>query len=426
MNGRSIKLLIGIVVMVSLGMIITLLSYDRALTDFSVRECRFYEHVVKENAIVYLKRCGKEVNPKKDKFGFIIEKRRFYPKQLQKKIVQAVKESEGDEENFKLFDYGYLVSDSAKIIVAKYGNINKLKKNENYKDISYKNVGVNRYNVTFYFEKRSHVEYRNIINYLPAFIFLLMFIVLYIYVLKVIIDASRLRQIRTDYAHYMTHELKTPVSSISLATQMLQDLNIEKKPETTKRMLGIISEETKRLKFQINKALQVSLMSKDKSNFDFENFELNEVLKSVMKTFDLKMESYGGSFSSDFRAKNDLIYASKMHITNLVSNLLDNAVKYRNQNRPLIIKLTTKNVNNSVLLTICDNGIGIKKEYLSKIFDKYFRVRSDNAENIDGFGLGLSYVKLVVESHGGTISVNSKVNEGTKFIINLPTIKKKI
>ena len=229
---------------------------------------------------------------------------------------------------------------------------------------------------------------------------------------------------KNDFINNMTHELKTPVSTISLAAQMLKDQDITKSPEVFKHISGVINDETKRLGFLVEKVLQMSLFERQKATLKMKEIDANDLVTNVANTFALKVEKYGGTLDIDLQAIDSDIYVDEMHITNVLFNLLDNAVKYRKQDVPLRLFVRTKNENGKLIISVEDNGIGIKKEYLKKVFDRFFRVPTGNTHDVKGFGLGLAYVRKIIEDHQGSIRAESgNDNIGTKFIITLPLIK---
>ena len=224
---------------------------------------------------------------------------------------------------------------------------------------------------------------------------------------------------KNDFINNMTHELKTPVSTISLAAQMLKDSDITKSPDVFKHISGVINDETKRLSFLVEKVLQMSLFERQKAALKLKEIDANDLVANVANTFVLKVEKYGGTMDIDLQATE-----SEMHITNVLFNLMDNAVKYRRPEVPLTLMARTWNENGKLLISVEDNGIGIKKEYLKKVFDRFFRVPTGNVHDVKGFGLGLAYVRKIIEDHKGTIRAESGAgNIGTKFIITLPLIK---
>ena len=259
---------------------------------------------------------------------------------------------------------------------------------------------------------------------IPSLIFTLVLLVTFIFTIYIVFRQKKLTEMKNDFINNMTHELKTPVSTISLAAQMLKDSDITKSPDVFKHISGVINDETKRLGFLVEKVLQMSLFERQKAALKLKEVDANDLLASVANTFALKVEKYDGTIDIDLQAEDSDIYVDEMHITNVLFNLLDNAVKYRRLEVPLTLMCRTWNENGKLLISIEDNGIGIKKEYLKKVFDRFFRVPTGNVHDVKGFGLGLAYVRKIVEDHKGTIRAEVGTgNVGTKFIITLPLIK---
>ena len=215
---------------------------------------------------------------------------------------------------------------------------------------------------------------------------------------------------KNDFINNMTHEFKTPISTISLAAQMLKDPAVGKSPTMFQHISGVINDETKRLRFQV--VLQMSMFDRQKATLKNKELDANELIAGVINTFTLKVERYNGKIESELKATNSAIFADEMHITNVIFNLMDNAVKYKRPDADL-----------QLMISIQDNGIGIKKENLKKIFEKFYRVHTGNLHDVKGFGLGLAYVKKIIMDHKGTIRAESELNVGTKFIIALPLLK---
>lgn len=226
---------------------------------------------------------------------------------------------------------------------------------------------------------------------------------------------------KNDFINNMTHEFKTPISTISLAAQMLQDSSIAKSPEMFSKLSGAIASETKRLRFQVDKVLQMSMFdNKNNASLKMKELDANELISGIVNTFTVKVEQNGGKLTWQLDADDPFIYVDEMHFTNVVFNLMDNAVKYRKQDVPLELEVRTWNSNDNFMLSVKDNGIGIRKEDLKKIFDKFYRVHTGNLHDVKGFGLGLAYVKQIVQAHKGTIRAESEIGVGTTFVIVLP------
>lgn len=257
----------------------------------------------------------------------------------------------------------------------------------------------------------------------PAILFTFILLVTFIIMLYITFRQKRLSEMKSDFMNNMTHELKTPVSTISLAAQMLKDGSITKSPEIFKHISGVINDETERLSFQVEKVLQMSLFEKQRATLKMKELDVNDIVVNVANTFQIKVEKFGGHLDIDLEATESAISADKMHFTNVLFNLLDNAVKYRREDTPLELMIRTWNSNNKLYISIEDNGIGIKKEYVKKVFDRFYRVSTGNRHDVKGFGLGLAYVKKIIDDHKGTIKAESEQGKGTKFIICMPIMK---
>ena len=205
---------------------------------------------------------------------------------------------------------------------------------------------------------------------------------------------------------------------------MLNDATVRKSPAMLQQISTVINDETKRLRFQVEKVLQMSLYDRQKATLKIEDVDANLVLFNVVNTFKLKVEKYGGQITAHLDAMDAIVNIDEMHFTNVIFNLLDNAVKYRSEERPLDLRVSSRDMPGERLeITIADNGIGIRKDDLKKIFEKFYRVSTGNRHDVKGFGLGLAYVKKMVTELGGTITAESELNSGTKFIIILPLSK---
>ena len=274
--------------------------------------------------------------------------------------------------------------------------------------------------VNIHFPNMSSYIFSSVKFMIPALIFTGVLLITFIFTIVVIFRQKRFSEMRNDFINNMTHEFKTPISSISLAAQMLKDDTITKSPTMLSHLSGVIVDETKRLRFQVEKVLQMSMFDHKKVTFKKRDLELNELVEGVINTFTLKVEASGGKIDSSLAATSSKVYVDEMHLTNVVFNLMDNAVKYKKEDVDIHLNVRTWNDATHVYLSIADNGIGIKKENLKKIFEKFYRVHTGNRHDVKGFGLGLAYVKQIVDLHKGTIHAESEIGKGTKFIIKLP------
>jgi signal transduction histidine kinase len=258
---------------------------------------------------------------------------------------------------------------------------------------------------------------------IPSVIFTLVLLVTFIVTLYLVFRQKKLTEMKNDFINNMTHEFKTPISTISLAAQMLKDPSVAKSPQMFQHISGVINDETKRLRFQVEKVLQMSMFDRQKATLKMKEIDANELISGVINTFALKVERYNGKITSELNAEEPMISADEMHITNVIFNLMDNAVKYKKPEEDLRLDVRTWNEPGKVMISIEDNGIGIKKEDLKKIFEKFYRVHTGNLHDVKGFGLGLAYVKKIIADHKGTIRAESELGTGTKFIIALPLLK---
>ncbi|MDR2496075.1 MAG: HAMP domain-containing histidine kinase [Tannerellaceae bacterium] len=275
----------------------------------------------------------------------------------------------------------------------------------------------------FFPTKRSYI-YGEVSFIVPSMLFSVILLLTFIFTLYIVFRQKKLSEMKTDFVNNMTHELKTPVSTISLAAQMLKDSDITKSPEVFRHISGVINDETKRLGFLVEKVLQMSLFERQRAMLKLREMDANDLIASIVNTFTLKVEKYGGRLDMDLKAEKSAMYVDETHITNVLFNLMDNAVKYRNPEVPLQLMVRTCNEGGKLQISVEDNGLGIKKEYLKKIFDRFFRVPTGNLHDVKGYGLGLAYVHKMIEDHDGTIRAESGPNNiGTKFIITLPLIK---
>ena len=258
---------------------------------------------------------------------------------------------------------------------------------------------------------------------IPSMIFTLVLLVTFIFTIYIVFRQKKLTEMKNDFINNMTHEFKTPISTISLAAQMLKDPAVGKSPAMFQHISGVINDETKRLRFQVEKVLQMSMFDRQKATLKMKELDANELITGVINTFALKVERYNGKIESELNAADPIIFADEMHITNVIFNLMDNAVKYKRPDADLLLIVKTWNEPGKLMISVQDNGIGIKKENLKKIFEKFYRVHTGNLHDVKGFGLGLAYVRKIIVDHKGTIRAESELNVGTKFIIALPLLK---
>ena len=273
------------------------------------------------------------------------------------------------------------------------------------------------------FPDQSHDLLSSVVLLLPSLIITILLVLCFGFCIVVIVKQKKLSAIKNDFINNMTHEFKTPIATISLAAQMLKDGAVNNSPSTIDHIAGIIRDESKRLTFQVEKVLQTALFTETRMKLKLKNVNLNEVVENLVTKFILRVEDKGGQLYSYLEADQDEVYADEVHITNVVSNLLDNAIKYCTKVPE--ISVYTRNKGQEIIISVIDNGIGIAAKEQKLIFERFYRVSTGNLHDVKGFGLGLSYVKTIVEAHGGRIEVESAEGKGSRFDIILPLTSKK-
>lgn len=279
-----------------------------------------------------------------------------------------------------------------------------------------------QYRLSVQFPTQKRYIFSSVRFIIPTFIFTVVLLVVFIYTIILIFRQKKLSEMKTDFINNMTHELKTPIATISLASQMLSDDSMRKSPESIKHISGILNEESKRLRFQVEKVLHLSVIENAQSTLKLTEVDANPIIDNVVNTFKLKVERAGGTITADLRAAKANVLVDEMQFTNVIHNLLENALKYMREDVEPQLKVTTDDVDNHLEIRVIDNGIGIHREDLKRIFEKFYRVHTGNRHDVKGFGLGLAYVKKMITAFNGAINVESEPGVGSTFIITLPLV----
>lgn len=236
--------------------------------------------------------------------------------------------------------------------------------------------------------------------------------------IRTLLNQKKLSEIKSDFINNMTHELKTPLATISLAIDAIGNEKVMSKPDKIRYFSGIIKEENKRMNKQVESILQSALLEKDEIGLKLQAMDVHQVVRNTTDNLQLQLASKNGVVDLQLDAINPVIMADDVHFSNVVFNLLDNAIKYSRDN--LEIKIQTYNTRKSLFIVISDNGIGMSRDTISRIFEKFYRAHTGNVHNVKGFGLGLTYVKAIVDAHKGKIKVESTVGKGSKFTLEFP------
>jgi len=254
-----------------------------------------------------------------------------------------------------------------------------------------------------------------------AIVFTVIIVTAFFLTVRALLKQKKLSEIKSDFINNMTHEFKTPLATISLAVDALKNEKVINDREKMNYFTGIIKEENKRMNKQVETILQAALLDRQEVQLNLKKLYAHDLITSALNNINLQVEQVNGRLEVDLDAPRDLILADEVHFTNLISNLLDNAVKYSKDN--LAIKVSTQTSGNQLKIKIEDNGIGMNKETASRIFEKFYRAHTGNLHNVKGFGLGLSYVKTMVDAHHGTIKVDSVPGKGSLFTMTFPLAK---
>ena len=241
------------------------------------------------------------------------------------------------------------------------------------------------------------------------------------YTIYVIFNQKKVSEMKTDFINNMTHEFKTPIATISLASDSVMTPSIIKDENKVKKFIGIIKEENSRMLKQVEKVLQIARIDKKNLDLKMTSINVNEIVEKAVEHSRLNVEKKNGKILLYLNATDDVLTADQTHFSNIIHNILDNAIKYTPEDPE--IEVRTKNHLNGIELSIKDNGVGMSKEARKHIFDKFYRIPTGNVHNIKGFGLGLSYVKAMVDAHQGKVNVKSEPGKGSEFILYFPQDK---
>ena len=374
----------------------------------------------------------------------IMKNRYVYQKALLDKVVYSILYSASDKPlkeriNFKLLDqdlkaelmnnginipYHFIVTTQDGREVYRCPEYSDEGDGNSYSQVLFRNdpqskVGI----VKVHFPTMNSYIYSSVRFMIPSIIFTLVLLITFIITLSLVFRQKRYSEVKNDFINNMTHELKTPIASISLAAQMMNDDSVTKSEQMTKHLGTVINDEAKRLRFLVEKVLQMSMFDRQDTTFKKKELDLNEMVESIANNFSLRVEHTGGKIYTQIEAVDSAMFVDEVHFQNVINNLLDNAVKYRKPDSPIDIFIKTWNDGDHLYLSIRDTGIGIKKENLKKVFEKFYRVPRGNVHDVKGFGLGLAYVKNIVALHQGEIRVDSELGKGTTFTIKLPVMK---
>jgi two-component system phosphate regulon sensor histidine kinase PhoR len=272
--------------------------------------------------------------------------------------------------------------------------------------------------LVIYFPERQGHLVKSLSLLLPSSLaFSLIIIIAFAISIMMVIKQKKISDIKTDFINNMTHEFKTPIATISLAADTIINPKVIGDQSRINHFIGIIKDENKRMNLQVERILQMSLLDKSELDLNKVPTSLHLLIQKAVDSIQMQVSELKGKIELNLNASEDIFEVDEIHFTNVVNNLLDNALKYSNETPQ--ISITSNQNSNGIIISVEDNGIGMSKEAQARIFDKFFRVTKGNIHNVKGFGLGLSYVKAIIEAHGGQISVKSELGKGSRFDILL-------
>ena len=283
-------------------------------------------------------------------------------------------------------------------------------------EINWENDG--HYFGVYFPNMQSHLLKKMGFWFVSSVLFLLV-LIFFGYTISIILKQKRLSEIKTDFINNMTHELKTPISTISLSSEALMNDKILEQPDRLKNYANIIYSENERLKNQVDRVLQVASIEKESISLQLNRIDIHLLITAIVNNLKLNLDKVNAIIELRLNSTISEINADEVHISNILKNLIDNAIKYSKKDPKIIISTVLK--GNDMHITINDNGMGISKAHLPYIFEKFFRVPTGNLHNVKGFGLGLYYVKTMIDAQGGRVLVKSILDEGTTFTLIIPT-----
>lgn len=267
-------------------------------------------------------------------------------------------------------------------------------------------------------EKKQYIMAEMGMLFITSVILILVVLIMFWRTFLSFMREKRISEHTTDFLNNMAHEFKTPLTNIALAGKMIQKDSVIREDDKIRNYIEIILDENEKLRLQIEQALSMTALEKGEIPLRNEALDFHELIQETLKCMSIQIESKHGMVKLNLDAERYAIFGDKTHLTNAMCNLIDNAIKY--SNGKVLISIKTANVDNDLVIEVSDKGIGIEKEYQQKVFDKYFRVPTGDIHDVKGFGLGLAYIKKIIELHGGTIELKSEKEDGTTFKITMP------
>ena len=380
---------------------------------------RYQQQIAMSNDPAVLRQTIEAMQLKQAMFGLPIEERievirldRFLKDELGYDIPFSYGVWSNASNSFVIYNNHYVVP-------------NESQASFNYLKISHYNTklfttDINAPGVLFvYFPTKSSVVWGRLwLDLLMSLLFTAIILASFAYTIRVILMQKKLSEMKNDFINNMTHEFKTPIATISLASDSIINPTVINNPDKVKRFAHIISQENKRMHGQVEKVLQMALVERGRIKLNFTDVNIHHVIEQAVGNMALQVERKEGTIAAQLNAEKYYIEGDLNHISNVINNLLDNANKYSPEKPEITV--STINKSNGIEITISDKGIGMTKEAKKRIFEKFYRVHTGNLHDVKGFGLGLAYVKAMVTAHKGSVDVKSELGKGSSFILVFP------
>ncbi len=420
MHRQAIRIVVLLATLSIMGIIVTQIFWVRKAFDLNEKQFNNRVNIALQEVAQQLKKLNNdssEVLPIKQPTSnyFVVSMNDT----LHPFLLESLLKKEFGERNINAnFEYGIYDCFTDSIVFGRYvmmGDSSNIKKSSNAPPPVWK--GDNHYFGVYFPDKDSYI-----LSQLGIWVFssviLLVVIIFFGYTLAVILRQKRLSEMKNDFINNMTHEFKTPISTISVSSEMLMRDEIGSSAEKRARYSRIIMDETNRLKTMVEKVLQMADIDAGQIKLNKSQVDVHAVIRQTVENMEVVIHDKNGTISCDLKAVNPTVSGDKVHLTNIIYNLLDNAIKYTAETP--VISISTRNTSKGIVISIQDNGIGISKEIQKNIFSKFYRVPTGNVHNVKGFGLGLFYVKTITDAHHGLIKLESENGKGSRFDVYLP------
>jgi two-component system phosphate regulon sensor histidine kinase PhoR len=341
-------------------------------------------------------------------------------KQIKPKLLDSLLQHEmGDLDVRRDYAYGVFDIDAQAFILGDYEGFEEELLQSRYQTSMTCIHDSSQFLLTVYFTNRSNIILADLVGWIATSVFFIIILIVGFYLsANSMLKQKKLSEMKNDFINNMTHEFKTPISTISLAGEMLMKQNIQAKPPKVSRYAQIILDENARLKKQVEHILQIAVLDRGEFKLKKQELDVHELIRKQASNMQLTLKDRNGDISTSLKAASHYVIGDRVHLENIISNLLDNANKYSPKSPQL--KITTINKNGGIVVSIADNGIGISLENQKHVFKNLYRVPTGNIHDVKGFGLGLYYVKTIIEAHGGIIDLESEPGSGSTFKVYLP------